>query len=217
MDGYAVRSEDVRPASGERPVGLTVVGTIPAGKTFSGELRTGQSVRVFTGSPLPAGADAVVMQEDTSETGSDAVSVLDTVKPWENIRFRGEDVKQGATVLAQGEVIGAGAVGLLGALGMAEVPVFRRPRVAVLATGSELEEPPAPAANGKVYESNRAMLACLTGRAGAEAEVLPIVPDDLAATRIALERAFSRHDVVVSSGGVSVGEFDCVKQAFADL
>ncbi len=219
MDGYAVHSEDIRSASPENAVDLAVVGTVPAGQTFSGALQKGQCVRLFTGSLLPSGADAVVMQEDTrpSGQGGRVISVLDAVKPWENVRFRGEDVKLGVLVVSQGEAISAGAVGLLGALGIGELNVFRRPRVALLATGNELQEPPAPIGESKIYESNRAMLAALVRRAGAEPDILPIVPDDPSATRATLDQAFSRHEVVVTSGGVSVGEFDCVKQAFEEL
>jgi molybdopterin molybdotransferase len=219
MDGYAVRAADVSGASAERPVALAVIGRCAAGEWFSGALGAGQAVRVFTGAPLPAGADAVVMQEDTR--GEDApgaqVAVLDPVKPWENVRFRGEDVRAGETVLGGGEVLTVGQVSLLAALGFGGVTVSRRPRVGLLATGDELREAGEPLAPGQIHESNRAGLAVLARQSGAVPAAYPLVPDDPAATARALERALEECDLVVSTGGVSVGETDFVKQAFASL
>ena len=219
MDGYAVRAADVSPASASSSVGLKVIGKVAAGESFPGELKAGECVRLFTGSPLPAGADAVVMQEDTQSQPHhpNEVQILDAAKPWENVRLRGGDVKRGETICAAGEMLGAGKLALLAAAGTQTVQVGQRPRVALLATGSELREPGATLAPGQIYESNRVMLAALTRSAGGVPEVLPVVPDTLEDTRRALELAFARADVVVTSGGVSVGELDFVKQAFTDL
>lgn len=219
VDGYAVRAADVAGASPSAPVRLRLAGRVAAGETFESELATGCCVRLFTGSPLPPGADAAVMQEDT-RTEPDhpgEVSILETVKPWENVRLRGEDVKPGTTVVKAGEVLSVGRITLLAAVGAARVSVGRRPRVGLLATGSELKEPGGPLAPGEIYESNRAGLALLIGRAGGLARVFPVVTDVLEETRVALGHAMHENDVVVTCGGVSVGELDYVKSAFEQL
>ena len=217
MDGYAVRSADVAAGGPQSPVTLKLVGHVPAGTVFVGTVQPGTCVRVFTGSPLPDGADAVVMQEDTRTEPDQAVLVLDRVKPWENVRFRGEDVKAGAVLAQVGEVITPGRVGLMAAGGISSVNVHRRPIVGLLATGSELVEAGQPLLPGKIYESNRCMLEPLLVRSGAVAKVFPLVPDKLDATCAALKQALDECDAVVTSGGVSVGELDFVKAAFEKL
>jgi molybdopterin molybdotransferase len=221
VDGYAVRSRDIASASAQNPVSLHVAGRIAAGENFSGTLSAGQCIRIFTGSTLPAGADAVVMQEDTQLDVNHPreVLILDSAKPWENIRFRGEDVKRGATVSIPGTKLGAAQIGLLAASGVSRVTSGRRPTVALLATGSELKEAAntAALAPGQIYESNRAALAPLIVAAGGMPTIFPIVPDDAEATRTALTHALAECDVVVTCGGVSVGEMDFVKSAFEEL
>ncbi|MBI3879017.1 MAG: molybdopterin molybdotransferase MoeA [Verrucomicrobia bacterium] len=216
MDGYAVRASDVAGASAERPAALRVIGRAPAGSVFAGELAAGDCVRLFTGSPLPRGADAVVMQEDC-RAEADRVLVLDAVKPWENVRFAGEDVKRGALLAARGTRLGFGHISLLAATGVARVSVGRAPRAGILGTGDELREAGGPLAPGQIFESNRAGLALLARRAGAVPEIFPIVRDEPAAVRAALRAALDACDVVISSGGVSVGEHDFVKEAFTQL
>ena len=219
MDGYAVQAADVSSASAESPAVLAIVGRVPAGQTFPGSVESGTCVRIFTGSPLPAGADAVVMQEDTRldvSTGN-TVLILDRAKPWENIRFRGEDLKRGATLARAGERLTPTQMGLFGAVGLNELKVSRRPKVALLATGTELTEPGMPLGPGKIYESNRIALAPLAVNSGACASVLPLVLDTLADTKAALAGAFSECDAVLTTGGVSVGDLDFVRQAFEGL
>jgi molybdopterin molybdotransferase len=221
MDGYAVRAQDTTLASAQSPVSLRLAGRVAAGGSFDGELATGQCIRIFTGSPLPRGADAVIMQEDTRlESGRGReVLFLDSAKPWENVRFRGEDVKRGATVVERGAILGAARMGLLAASGSARVSVGCRPTVALLATGSELKEAGdvPELAPGQIYESNRATLAPLISAAGGLPKVFPIVPDEPSATRTAMTHAFNESDIVVTCGGVSVGEMDFVKGAFEEL
>ena len=219
MDGYAVRAADVASAKADAPVTLTLAGKVAAGEGSGGEVQLGQCVRVFTGSMLPPGADAVVMQEDTQvdDQPSALVRFLDGVKPWENIRFRGEDVKRGAVLVRAGERLSPGRIGLLAAAGVLTAEVYRRPVIGLLATGSELVEPGGALAPGKIYESNRAALEPLLARSGAMVRVYPLVPDTLAGTKDALARAFAECDGVVTSGGVSVGELDFVKAAFESL
>ncbi len=218
MDGYAVRAGDLAGASPAAPVALKLTGQVAAGKTWAGPVPPGACVRIFTGSPLPPGADAVVMQEDTRVADpAGAVQFVASVQPGENVRSQGEDVPRGAEVLKAGERVTAGTVGLLGALGVTEIVAGRQPVIGLLATGSELREPGQPLAPGQIYESNRLSLAALLTRAGAAPKLFPLAPDTLPATRAALEAAFAQCDAVVTTGGVSVGELDFVKAAFEQL
>lgn len=216
MDGYAVRADDVAVAKAEIPVRLRVVGRVAAGESFAGEVMPGTCVRLFTGSPMPRGADAVVMQEDT-RTEAEDVLVLERAKPFENLRLRGEDIKHGAVLAEAGTEVTAGRLSLFAAVGLSQLRVGRRPVIGLLATGSELREPGAGLEPGQIYESNRAGLAALVRRAGAVSQVFPLVPDEPAATRGALTEAFNQCDAVVSSGGVSVGEMDFIKSAFQEV
>ena len=219
MDGYAVQAADVRTASAESPVPLQLHGRVAAGEIFGGEVAAGDCVRVFTGSPLPRGADAVVMQEDTRPhpDHSGTVLFLDSAKPWENVRFRGEDVKKGAVLGEAGAQLTTTRLTLLAAAGFSEAPVGRRPVMGLFASGSELIEAGRPLSPGQIYESNRSGLAVLGVQAGAVPKSYPLVKDSLAATQAALTTAFSECDLVVTSGGVSVGEMDFIKDAFEQL
>lgn len=219
MDGYAVRTADVAGATPASPARLRVVGKIPAGGIFTGEIPTGGCVRLFTGSLVPRGADAVVMQEDTRiEAGQpDEVLICDSAQPGENIRRGGEDVQRGDLIGRPGEALTPGRIALLAAAGISEAAVGQRPVAGLLATGSELREAGEPLAPGQIYESNRVALSPLIARAGGVPKIFPLVPDTLAATHAALEAAFAECDVVVTSGGVSVGEMDFVKAAFEQL
>jgi molybdopterin molybdotransferase len=216
MDGFAVRSSDLVSANANNPVRLRIIGKIAAGETFSGEVRAGSCVRLFTGSALPRGADAVVMQEDAQVESPAEIIVCEPVKAGENLRSRGEDVRKGNALGEVGDRIGPGPLGLFAAAGIARVKVGSRPGAGLLATGSELKEAGQTLEPGQIYESNRLMLAHLVRRAGALVRIFPLVPDSLGATRQSLERAFSECDVVISSGGASVGELDFIKQGFAD-
>ena len=214
MDGYAVRSVDVSRATMVKPAKLKVVAKVAAGEVWDKRIEQETAIRVFTGSVMPRGADAVVMQEDTIEGGPNEIQILEPVKPYENVRLKGEDIRKGDVVMREGNPITPAFIGLLGALGLGEISVFRRVKVGLLATGSELHEPGRPPDEGKVFESNRAMLASFIERLGALTNIYPIVRDEMPDTKKAFERAFDDNHVVVTSGGVSVGEFDYVKQAF---
>jgi molybdopterin molybdotransferase len=219
MDGYAVRAKDVQGATPGSPKSLRLRGKVAAGETFMSAVETGDCVRIFTGSPLPPGADAVVMQEDTRTDPAQPETVwfLDAVKPWENVRFRGEDMKHGVVAGEAGEELSAGRINLLAALGLAEVRVGKKPVTALLASGSELIEAGQPLPPGGIYESNRIGLAALLNQAGAVPKIFPLVKDTLAETRRALTAAFDDCDVIITSGGVSVGELDFIKSAFQEL
>ena len=211
MDGYAVRAAEA--ITGTK---LKCIGEVSAGSVFEGELGDGECLRIFTGSPTPDGANAVVMQEDT-RAASGLIEITDGVKPFEHIRLRGEDLKAGETIGHVGERLHAGRLQLFGSAGVAEVSVHRKPIIGVLSTGDELREPGDELGAGSIYESNRAALAELIHQSGAEPRVYPLVHDTLEATTEALQTAFADCDAVVTSGGVSVGEYDFVKAAFEQL
>jgi molybdopterin molybdotransferase len=219
VDGYAVRAADVAVAAPESPARLLLAGRVPAGATFAGELPPDRCARVFTGSALPRGADAVVMQEYTRVRADlpEEILVLQPVRPEENIRFQGEDTRQGRTLVDAGESLTAGRLSLLAAVGVTQVWVGRQPRVGLLATGSELKEGGEPLAPGQVYESIRSGLAPLASRAGAIVRTYPLVADESEIMRTALAGALEECDIVLTCGGVSVGETDFVKSAFEQL
>ncbi|MGO8932034.1 MAG: gephyrin-like molybdotransferase Glp [Limisphaerales bacterium] len=219
MDGYGVRAADVASAKPDSPVRLRLAGKIAAGEVFAEEVTAGNCVRLFTGSPLPPGTDAVVMQEAArlESHAPSEVLILASAAPGENVRSRGEDVKRGATVGNAGERLTAGRLGLLAAVGLTDVHVGRQPVVGLLATGSELQEPGQPLASGRIYESNRLALATLMERAGAVPRIFPLVADELAATSLALADACNQCEAVVTTGGVSVGELDFIKCAFEQI
>jgi len=207
MDGYAVRLADV-PAAGTT---LRVTQRIAAGHPGQ-PLEPGTAARIFTGAPLPPGADAVVMQEATVADGSH-VTINEVPQPGAWIRRAGFDVQRGATVLAAGHRLRPQDCGLAASVGMARLTVVRRPRVAVFFTGDELVMPGEPLPPGRIYNSNRFVLRGLLERLGCTVIDLGIVPDDYERTRRAFVEAASRADLIVTSGGVSVGEEDHVKPA----
>lgn len=207
MDGYAVRGADVDVPGKVLPV----VQRIAAGQV--GEpLRPGTAARIFTGAPLPEGADAVVMQEQC-EPVEGGVRIHGVPRPRQWIREAGEDVRRGAVVLPRGTRLTPQALGLAATVGRAQLAVVRRPRVALFSTGDELVMPGQPLKPGAIYNSNRDTLKGLLAQFGCECSDLGIVPDRLAATREALRRAAEHHDLILTSGGVSVGEEDHVKPA----
>jgi molybdopterin molybdotransferase len=208
MDGYAVRAE-------ETPGRLPVHGRIAAGSPLPGSLPVGSVAAIATGAEVPDGANAVVPVEQTHEADGH-VEIQAAAQPRAHIRPRGGDVRAGETVVEAGAVLGASRIGALAAAGVAEVACARRPRVAVLATGSELVAPGEELRPGQIYESNRTMLAAVLATAGAEVLELPVVRDDDDAHRRALEEGLSA-DVLVTSGGVSMGPHDLVRRVAAEL
>ena len=207
MDGYAVRSADVTTAG----VCLPVSQRIPAG-TVGVTLQPGTAARIFTGAPVPAGADAVVMQE-LCEHGENGVVINQVPRPEENIRRAGEDIAVGAEILRPGIRLRAQDIALAAAAGLPELPVYRRVRVGVFFTGDELVQPGEPLPPGAIYNSNRYALRALIEGMGCELRDLGTVPDNLEATRDALRRAAADNDLIITSGGVSVGEEDHVRPA----
>jgi molybdopterin molybdotransferase len=216
MDGYALRAEDISAANPDTPVPLQLVGRALAGQPSVQSIRKGECTRVFTGSALPPGSNAVVMQEDTrlSDHNRELVLMLSSVARGENVRRQGEDVQNGTPLLQAGERLTAVKLGLLAALGISSVKITKAPTVGLLATGSELRDAPAPLEPGQIYESNRTTLSILVRSTNARPVSYPVVADDLKATQSALGLALSECDAVVTTGGVSVGEMDFVKAAF---
>ncbi len=207
MDGYAVRAVDVAAVGTTLPVSQR----IPAG-TVGSHLQPGTAARIFTGAPIPAGADAVVMQERCEHAG-EGVCFNHVPKPGENIRRAGEDVAPGAQILAAGARLRPQDTAFAASVGLATLPVLRRVRVAVFFTGDELRMPGEPLPPGAIYNSNRFALVALLERLGCEVRDLGLVPDQLEATRAALRDAAADNDLIITSGGVSVGEEDHIKPA----
>ena len=212
MDGYAVRHDDVAVV----PATLKIVEEIPAGKVPQHNLRTGEAARIFTGGMVPAGADTIVIQENTQREGQQ-VKVLATPSAQAFIRKQGSFYQAGTALLEPGTRIGAAEIAVLAAAQCSAVPVYRRPRVAILSTGDELVEIDQPLGPGQLVDSNRYALAALIAESGAVPVPMGIVPDQKSATRQAIAHALSQTDVVISSGGVSVGDYDYVDQILAEL
>lgn len=207
MDGYALRLADVAAPGSVLPVSQRIAaGSVPA------TLQLGTAARIFTGAQVPAGADAVVMQEYCTAVG-EGVRIDTLPKPGQNIRRRGEDVQHGAVVLPAGTRLDAQSLGMAASVGAASVQVARRPRVALFSTGDELVTPGEPLRPGAIYNSNRYTLRGLLQSLGCECVDLGIVPDKLAATRDALREAAQDSDLILTSGGVSVGEEDHLRPA----
>jgi len=211
MDGYALREADFNC---DRP--LPVAGKAFAGAPYQGEWPAGSCIRIMTGAPIPPGASAVVMQEQT-ESSDAGVRFLAAVQSGQNIRLAGEDIQQGASVLAAGIKLGAAELPLLASLGISQVKVLRKLRVAIFSTGDELQPVGTPLAAGQIYDTNRFAVHLMLDTLGCEVFDLGIIKDDPAALRAAFEQADTQADVVISSGGVSVGEADYTKQMLDEL
>ncbi len=207
MDGFAVRAADTADA----PVALAVVGTLAAGGDPAGiTVGPGQAVRIMTGAPMPEGADAIVMVERTATAG-DTVTVEVAANPGDHVRAAGDDLQRGQEVFDAGTLLTPGHLGVLASLGLADVTVFPAARVGVLSTGDELVEGDAPLRPGQIRDSNRPTLLAMVREAGCEAVDLGTARDDEDAIRSKLEEGLAICDAVVTSGGVSVGDFDYVK------
>ncbi|MCB2178256.1 MAG: molybdopterin molybdotransferase MoeA [Actinomycetales bacterium] len=214
MDGYAVRAGDLVGATGSQPVPLTVVGESAAGAPTPQTVASGTAVRIMTGAPLPPGADAVVRQEDT-DIGHRQVSVSRRPRPGENLRTRGDDTRAGDVVLAAGADLGPAQVAAAAGAGVGLITVRTRPRVAVISTGAELVAAGSELGPGQIHDSNSVLLAAAATAAGAQVVHRGSVGDDVHLLRAALAELEADADLVLTSGGVSVGAYDVVKAALS--
>ncbi|KPL80384.1 molybdopterin molybdotransferase MoeA [Herpetosiphon geysericola] len=221
MDGYAVLVGDVAQASADQPVALQIIERVAAGAVPTHELRAGSAIRIMTGAQVPANAEAVVPFEETDEgqpnAQPDVVRMFQATQHGSNIRPAGEDMQAGALVLNAGQVLHAGSIGVLATIGAAQVPVFRQPRVAIIATGDELVDVGIEPNPGQIRNSNGYANAAQVREAGAIPIIMPIVPDNAEALRAILAQAVAEADVLLTSGGVSVGDYDLVKQILNEV
>jgi molybdopterin molybdotransferase len=217
MDGYAVRFEDVKSASAETPAVLEIVEEIPAGYQPQKSVQSGQAARILTGSVMPEGADTIVIQEETKREDGQVLILRSPAEPQAFVRHRGAFYQAGSPLLPTGLVLKAPEIAVLAAAQCNKVRVYRRPRVAILSTGSELVTPDRPLQPGQIVDSNQYALAALVEQMGGEAVPLGIVADQPEALKDAIARAVSIADVVLSSGGVSVGDYDYVDRILAEL
>jgi molybdopterin molybdotransferase len=208
MDGYAVIGADLPADAGTR---LEVIGTSAAGRPFGGQVAPGQCVRIMTGAPMPAGADTVVMQENVTRDGDTAI-IGAGQKPGQHVRQAGEDIAAGSVALQSGTLLMPAQIGILGSLGVGEVSVRRRPRVAFFSTGDELRSVGEPLGEGQIYDSNRYTIFGMLTRLGVEVFDMGIVRDERDAVEQAFAEAADAADAIVTSGGVSVGDADYVTE-----
>lgn len=216
MDGFAVRYADVQQARAEKPVILEVVEEIPAGYKPQVTINSGQAARIFTGAVMPAGADTVIMQEKTHRQ-ENRVSIFAAPQPQEFVRHKGDFYKAGSELLPAGISLTASEIAVLAAAQRDQVSVFRRPRVAIFSSGNELVMPEEALQPGQIVDSNQFALATLVRELGAEVLLLGIVKDDPAALKEIIEYAIANSDIVLSSGGVSVGDYDYIEKILESL
>src|SRR2546425_655483 len=216
MDGFALLSQDSQPRDGQPPR-LRVTGGVAAGYVADHAVEEGTAMRIMTGAPVPPGADTVIQVELTRSDGSDSewVEILETVEPGNNIRPAGEDMRHGQTILLRGSEIGPWEIGVLATLGWAVVPVVRRPHVAIVSTGDEVVDVSEPLQPGKIRNSNGYLLEAAIQQAGAEPHRLGVALDTVESLREKFSEAI-KYDLIITSGGVSVGDFDLVKNIMAE-
>ncbi len=216
MDGYAVHSQDTFGADDNQPAVLTVIGTVNIGQKPTIALAKGEAAEIVTGAPIPIGADAVVMIEDT-EREDDELHVFVAVNANENVMKKGSDIKKGVTILKKGQVLGSSEIGVLAALGLTTAKVLRLPIIAVLSTGGEVTDPGKPLTEGKIYDINAFSISTAVIESGGKPVYFGAVPDDKVALAKALQTAVASADMVITSGGVSVGPRDYTPQIVDSL
>lgn len=216
LDGYAVRAVDIEGASKEIPITLEVIDNIPAGHVSLKELSQNQSMRIMTGAKIPAGADVIIKYEDTEFTDEN-VKIFTPLRENSNIVKMGEDIKIGDIVLNEGTIIDSPEIGILSSLGRSMIEVYRKPKIAILSTGDELVDIHEKLSPGKIRNSNSYTMASQIIKLGAEPVILKVCNDTIEEIRARLEPVLSWADIIITTGGVSVGDYDVVKEAFADL
>ncbi|WP_414551332.1 gephyrin-like molybdotransferase Glp [Anabaena sp. CCY 0017] len=216
MDGYAVRYEDVQHSSDAQPTGLEIIAEIPAGYQPQSTVKAGQAARIFTGAVMPMGANTVVMQERTRRE-ENRVFILAAPQPQEFVRHKGAFYQAGKQLLPRGVKLNPPEIAVLAAAQCTKISVYRRPRVAIFSSGNELVTPDKPLQPGQIVDSNQYALAALVKEAGGEPLLLGIIPDNPDALRDAIAYAITHADIVLSSGGVSVGDYDYIDQILESL
>ena len=213
MDGYAVSHSDLKGATPEKPVVLHLQDMVRAGQAARQSLKSGNCIRVFTGAPVPVGTTAVVMQEDTREFGRE-VQFLAPPKPWEFVRFRGEDIKAGDVIINTGEQISSRHIAVLASVGEEKVLVGKAPRISILVTGDELATPGAKLESGQIYESNGPMIRSMVQSSGGKIVECVRMGDNLDSLQALLTQFSQKSEIILTTGGISVGKFDLVKAAW---
>ncbi|WP_010256453.1 gephyrin-like molybdotransferase Glp [Treponema primitia] len=216
LDGFAFRSEDTAGASEANPARLHIAGVVYAGSVHDAPLLPGEALRIMTGAPMPAGSDAMLPKEDVSEKEK-AVLVFRPVKKHENYIFRGEDIRKGQLLIREGEGLDFIRLGLLAGLGLAEVPVFRPPEIGILCTGDELVPPGAPLPPGKIYNNNGILLSTRLEELGFHPRLLPVAADEPETAAAEIRAHMEDLDLLISTGGVSVGDRDIMRDVFTLL
>jgi len=216
VDGYAVKAKDTFNADENQPVELSISGMVLAGEQPKMVLNKGEAIEIVTGAPLPEGADAVIMLEDTERTDNQ-LQIYTTISPYTNVMKKGSDIKSGKTILSTGQVLGASEIGALAALGLTSIRCFKPPIVAVLSIGNEIVEPGKPLPTGKIFDINTYSLSTAIMECGAKPLFFNITPDDKTALRKTLETAIASADIVITSGGVSIGPYDYTPQIVDSL
>ena len=213
LDGYALRAEDTVGASKENPVALKVIDQVYAGGWSDREVRQGTAIRIMTGAPIPRGADCILMQEDT-DYGMDAVKIYRSLKAWQNYCYEGEDFKKGTTILKAGQQLGAAEIGVLAGNGIREITVYRKPRVLVMSTGTELVSPGEFLGPGQIYDSNLHMLIAQLKLWSVEIVSYASIRDDPEEAASYVREHAGKADLILSTGGVSVGKKDIMHDVF---
>ena len=211
MDGFAVKSKDTKNA----PVNLKIIGESIAGKCFDGKMKASESVRIMTGARLPEGADAVQKVEETKEADG-CVEITEAVKSGQNVNLLASEIRRGERIFGKGEIVTEQMIAALASFGYAKIKVFRRPKIAILSTGSEIVEISQTPQRDQIRNSNSLMLKVFADRLG-DAECLPLVRDDVESLTAAIENALGNYDILVTTGGVSVGDYDFTKPVLRDL
>ncbi|MCJ7714032.1 molybdopterin-binding protein, partial [Candidatus Bathyarchaeota archaeon] len=207
VDGYAVKADDTYESDEKKPIALKIIGTISVGESPKIQIRKNKTVETVTGAPIPEGANAVVMVENTQKQG-DTLLIYRAVTPDENVMKKGADLKKGDTVLIAGQLLGAPEIGVLAAIGVNYVNVFKIPIVSVFSTGAEITEPGKGLAPGKIYDINAYSLSTAVKESGGKPICMGVIPDNEDALKNALKQALSSSDIIITSGGVSVGPRD---------
>ena len=218
MDGFAVRAGDTIGSTKDNPVSLNLIGGIAAGEPGNLKVGKGECAQCMTGASVPDGADAVVMVEDTNGyDNGDTVKIFLEAKPGKHIRYKGEEIAEGAVLIRQHQEITPAELGTMATFGYGAALVYRTPRVALFATGDELVEPGQPLESGKIYNSNLFVFADLASKQGAQIMMQEIIADNRQALKLFLSRALEQCDVIISSGGVSMGRYDYVRDVLLEL